>query len=72
MHTSSYRATTVIADLSVQVFGGRGVTKTGMGKSISRVQKSFKLASVYGGSEEIMCDLGVRQAMRLMPKNAKL
>lgn len=66
------RATTVIADLSVQVFGGRGVTKTGMGKSISRVQKSFKLASVYGGSEEIMCDLGVRQAMRLMPKNAKL
>lgn len=66
------RATTLISDLAVQVFGGRGVTKTGMGKNISRVQKSFKLASVYGGSEEIMLDLGMRQAMKLLPKNAKL
>jgi len=66
------RATTLISDLAVQVFGGRGVTKTGMGKNISRVQKSFKLASVYGGSEEIMLDLGVRQAMKFLPKNAKL
>lgn len=66
------RATTLISDLAVQVFGGRGVTKTGMGKNISRVQKSFKLASVYGGSEEIMVDLGMRQAMKQMPKTAKL
>jgi len=66
------RATTLIADLSVQVFGGRGITKTGMGKNICRMQKSFKFAAVYGGSEEIMLDLGVRQAMRIFPKNAKL
>lgn len=66
------RATTLIADFSVQVFGGRGITKTGMGKNISRMQKSFKFAAVYGGSEEIMLDLGVRQAMRVFPKTAKL
>lgn len=66
------RATTLIADLAVQVFGGRGVTKTGMGKNVSRMQKSFKLASVYGGSEEIMLDLGIRQAVMGMPANAKL
>lgn len=66
------RATTAISDLAVQVFGGRGVTKTGMGKNISRMQKSFKLASVYGGSEEIMLDLGVRQAIRHLPKTSRL
>lgn len=66
------RATTLIADLSVQVFGGRGITKTGMGKNISRMQKSFKFAAVYGGSEEIMLDLGVRQARKIFPKTAKL
>jgi len=35
-------------------------------------QKSFKLASVYGGSEEIMADLAIRQALKSFPKNAKL
>lgn len=66
------RTCTLIADLSVQVLGGRGVTKTGMGKDISRMQKSFKMASVYGGSEEIMLDLGMRQALKQMPRNARL
>jgi len=66
------RATTVISDLAVQVFGGRGVTKTGPGKNISRMMKSFKFAAVYGGSEEIMLDLGVRQAMKSFPQNARL
>ena len=66
------RATTLIADLSVQVFGGRGITKTGMGKNVSRMQKSFKFAAVYGGSEEIMLDLGVRQAIKIFPRTAKL
>jgi alkylation response protein AidB-like acyl-CoA dehydrogenase len=66
------RASTVIADNAVQIFGGRGVTKTGPGRNISRFQKAYKLASVYGGSEEICVDLGVRQAMRQFPKNAKL
>ncbi|KAH9254245.1 hypothetical protein BASA81_007846 [Batrachochytrium salamandrivorans] len=70
-----YRATRMtcnVSDGSVQIFGGRGVTKTGMGKSIERNMKSFKLASVYGGSEEICVDLGVRQAMKIFPKHAKL
>jgi alkylation response protein AidB-like acyl-CoA dehydrogenase len=66
------RAMTLVSDLAVQVFGGRGVTKTGPGKHVSRMQKSFKFASVYGGSEEIMLDLGVRQAMKNFPINARL
>lgn len=68
----STRMSNQVSDGAVQIFGGRGVTKTGMGKSIERNMKSFKLASVYGGSEEIMADLGVRQAMKSFPKNARL
>lgn len=70
-----YRATrmmTNVSDKATQLVGGRSVTRTGMGKSVQRNQKSFKLASIYGGSEEICVDLGVRQAMKQFPKNAKL
>ena len=62
----------LVSDGAVQIFGGRGITKTGMGKDIARFQKNFKFPSVYGGSEEICVDLGVRLAMKTMPKNAKL
>jgi alkylation response protein AidB-like acyl-CoA dehydrogenase/predicted heme/steroid binding protein len=66
------RAATVISDNAVQIFGGRGITRTGMGKDISRFQKSFKFASVYGGSESTILDFAVRQAIRQFPTNFKL
>jgi len=55
------RMMNIVSDRAVQIFGGRGVTKTGMGKNVERHMKSFKLPSVYGGSEEIMLDLSVKQ-----------
>merc|ERR1719230_2453581 len=61
-----YQATrtgTLIADEAVQMFGGRGITRTGMGANIERFQKTFKYASILGGSEEVMADLAVRQQM---------
>ena len=62
----------LMADNACQIFGGRAITRSGMGKAVERFQKSFKFTSIYGGSEEIMADLGVKQAMRVFPKNAKL
>ncbi|EFP82580.2 uncharacterized protein PGTG_08776 [Puccinia graminis f. sp. tritici CRL 75-36-700-3] len=56
-----------IADDAVQIFGGRGITATGMGRFVEAFQRTYKFGSVLGGSEEIMFDLGVRQAMRKMP-----
>jgi len=52
---------------AVQIFGGRGVTKTGMGH-IERYHQTvtFSLVAPKLG------DLGVRQAMRQMPKNVRL
>jgi len=54
----------MIADNACQLFGGRAVTRTGMGKYIERFHRTKKIVAIYGGSEEIMADLGVRQAVR--------
>ena len=45
---------------------------SGMGKNVEALQRTFKFASILGGSEEIMADVGVRQALKFFPSNAKL
>ncbi|GAA5988773.1 hypothetical protein JCM5350_002933 [Sporobolomyces pararoseus] len=57
-----------ISDDCVQIFGGRGITEGGLGSLINQHQKSYKFDSILGGSEEVLADLGVRQAMKNMPK----
>ena len=61
-----------VSDDAVQIFGGRGITKTGMGRNIETLQRTYKFTAILGGSEEIMADLGVRQAMKSFPKDARL
>lgn len=58
-----------IADEAVQIFGGRALTKTGMGKVVEMFARTYKFDSILGGSEEILADLGVRQALKFMPKS---
>merc|ERR1711998_76107 len=65
------RTMTIISDEACQIFGGRALTSSGMGKNIENVQRTFKFASILGGSEEIMADLGVRQAMSAFKGVAK-
>lgn len=62
----------VVAAEAVQIFGGRGLTKSGMGRIIERFQRTYKIPGVYGGSSEIMASLGIRQALKTYPRNAKL
>jgi len=57
-----------IADDAVQIFGGRGITKGGMGNLVELFQRTYKFDAILGGSEEVLNDLAVRQAMRKMPK----
>jgi alkylation response protein AidB-like acyl-CoA dehydrogenase/predicted heme/steroid binding protein len=66
------RTMTLVADEACQVFGGRALTASGMGKNVENIQRTFKFASILGGSEEIMVDLGVRQALMFFPREAKL
>mmetsp|Transcript_36297 Transcript_36297/g.67509 ORF Transcript_36297/g.67509 Transcript_36297/m.67509 type:complete len:515 (-) Transcript_36297:196-1740(-) len=68
----STRTAWMIADNTVQILGGRGVTHTGMGAKIEGLKNFAKYAAVYGGSEEIMADLAVKQAMRNFPATARL
>lgn len=58
-----------IADEAVQVFGGRALTQGGMGRTIEMFHRTYKFDAILGGSEEILADLGVRQAVKGMPKS---
>ncbi|KYK60546.1 Acyl-CoA dehydrogenase/oxidase [Drechmeria coniospora] len=65
---SCTRAAHEIADEAVQIWGGRGLTQTGMGKHIEMFNRTYKFDAILGGAEEVLGDLGVRQAMRNFPK----
>lgn len=59
-------------DHSMQVFGGRAITRTGMGQNVERFGRFVKYCAIYGGSEEIMVNLAAKQMMKRMPANARL
>ena len=69
---NSTRTAWLCADNAAQIFGGRALSKTGMGAFIEKFYRSVKFSSILGGSEEIMADLGIKQSMRFFPKNARL
>lgn len=66
------RVANLFADEGAQIFGGRGITRTGMGRVIEGFNRAAKFSAILGGSEEVMADLGVKQAQRLFPDAAKL
>jgi alkylation response protein AidB-like acyl-CoA dehydrogenase len=57
-----------IASNATNIFGGRGITQSGMGKIIEMFHRTYKFDAILGGTEEILADLGVRQAMKNFPK----
>jgi alkylation response protein AidB-like acyl-CoA dehydrogenase len=57
-----------VADEAVNIFGGRGLTQTGMGRVVEQFHRTYKFDAILGGAEEILADLGVRQALKKMPK----
>jgi len=57
---------------AVQIYGGRAITQTGMGRFIEHYQRTITFDSLLGGAEDVLGDLGVRQAMRFMPENVRL
>ncbi|KAJ7265908.1 acyl-CoA dehydrogenase/oxidase [Mycena haematopus] len=55
-----------------QVFGGRALTVTGMGKVIENYHRTVMFDAILAGAEDVLADLGVRQAMKKMPPTARL
>eukprot|EP00793_Prasinoderma_coloniale_P000398 PRCOL_00005382-RA len=58
------RAMAHVCDYAAQVFGGRAITKTGMGAVVERIARYQKFGAILGGSEEILDDLAMRQAIK--------
>lgn len=70
MHAS--RGAQETASDAVQIFGGRGVTQSGMGRFAEHYHRTLLIDAVGGGAEDVLGDLGVRQALKKMPKSARL
>jgi alkylation response protein AidB-like acyl-CoA dehydrogenase/predicted heme/steroid binding protein len=68
----STRVANLVRDHSSQVFGGRAITRTGMGQNIERFARASKYTAIYGGSEEIMQSLAAKQMLKRMPPNSRL
>jgi len=49
---------------AAQIFGGLAYTRGGQGDKVERMYRENKGFAIPGGSEEIMLDLGIRQAVR--------
>lgn len=69
LKSSATRAAHDIADHAVNIFGGRGLTQSGMGKIVEGFHRGYKFDAILGGTEEILADLGVRQAVKNFPKS---
>ncbi|KAL2856440.1 acyl-CoA dehydrogenase/oxidase [Aspergillus pseudoustus] len=57
-----------VASEATNIFGGRGITQSGMGNVIEMFHRTYKFDAILGGTEEILADLGVRQAVKGFPK----
>lgn len=60
------------AEDATQIFGGRGITVTGMGKYIENYHRTSPYDAILAGAEDVLADLGVRQAIKKMPSDARL
>lgn len=49
---------------AAQIFGGLSYTRGGQGEKVERLYREVRAYAIPAGSEEIMIDLGVRQALR--------
>lgn len=66
------RIGSLIADQAPQIFGGRGITKSGMGMFIERFCRSAKFGAILGGSEEVLNSQAIKLAQREPQTRAKL
>merc|ERR1711871_426694 len=58
------RVAQLVADNACQIFGGRALTRSGMGVYVEKFQRSQKMQAILCGSEEIMADFAMRQALK--------
>lgn len=50
---------------AAQILGGNSYTRGGQGEKVERLYREVRAYAIPGGSEEIMQDLGIRQALKI-------
>jgi len=60
-----------VANECVKIFGGLGLTRSGQGARVEAFSRAVKGFIVPGGSEDVMIDLGVREAIKLSKRMEK-
>ncbi|KAI9763994.1 MAG: hypothetical protein M1840_008942 [Geoglossum simile] len=53
------------ARCALLLFGGNGLTRTGVGEIVSKIYRDAPSMRVPGGSEDVLLDLGVRQLIKV-------
>ncbi|KAI9779336.1 MAG: hypothetical protein M1839_007444 [Geoglossum umbratile] len=53
------------ARCAVLLFGGNGLTRSGVGERVSKIYRDAPGARIPGGSEDVLLDLGVRQLIKV-------
>ncbi|KAF1928616.1 acyl-CoA dehydrogenase NM domain-like protein, partial [Didymella exigua CBS 183.55] len=61
-----------VAEECLKIMGGLGLTKTGQGARIEAFYRAVPSYTVPGGSEDVLIDLGVREALKLHKQASKL
>jgi alkylation response protein AidB-like acyl-CoA dehydrogenase len=56
---------------AAQIFGGLAYTRGGQGDKVERLCREVRGFSIPGGSEEIMLDLGIKQAIKMYEMRRK-
>lgn len=49
---------------AIQIFGGLGYTRGGLAGRVERIYRDVRVLAIGGGSEEIMTDFAIRQALK--------
>lgn len=50
---------------AAQIFGGLAYTRGGLGEKVERLYREVRAYAIPAGSEEIMLDLAIRQAVKM-------
>mmetsp|Transcript_6624 Transcript_6624/g.11671 ORF Transcript_6624/g.11671 Transcript_6624/m.11671 type:complete len:516 (+) Transcript_6624:100-1647(+) len=65
-------ASRIIVDCALQIMGGRGLTKTGMGRNVENLQRTFEFGGVLGGATSVLATQAIRHTLKGYPADARL
>mmetsp|Transcript_214 Transcript_214/g.429 ORF Transcript_214/g.429 Transcript_214/m.429 type:complete len:515 (-) Transcript_214:20-1564(-) len=65
-------ASEIVSDGAVQIFGGRALTRGGLGSNVERFQRSFQFGAVLGGTKLVLATQAIRHALKSMPPDSRL